>query len=102
MFLLSQCHAGEPGGMFISTSPASAMSIGCPLQEQMRVFIKLRSRNGLKEGGHSCARGSVRVKLLPRPRPALSARISPPIAFASDWAIVRPMPDPPKARERDL
>jgi hypothetical protein len=46
--------------------------------------------------------GSVKVNMLPLPRPALSARIVPCIASTSAFEIVSPMPVPPSARVRDF
>lgn len=51
---------------------------------------------------YQAAMGSVKVNMLPLPRPALSARIVPCIASTSAFEIVSPMPVPPSARVRDF
>jgi hypothetical protein len=47
------------------------------------------------------ASGSVKVKVLPWPGPALAAVSSPPMAQVRWRAMVRPMPEPPLTRARE-
>jgi hypothetical protein len=47
------------------------------------------------------ASGSVKVKVLPWPGPALTAVSSPPMAQVRWRAMVRPMPEPPLTRARE-
>ena len=47
------------------------------------------------------ARGSANRNVAPRPGPSLSTQARPPIISARALAMARPMPDPPRARERD-
>ena len=46
--------------------------------------------------------GSVKRKVVPRPSPALSAHIIPPIDSTSAREIANPTPEPPPSRERDF